>query len=137
MPLKGKKMKKFLLITLLKTIGWRKCEGRVTLCLEKIDGNIGSFVHLRKEKALEEARKIDEKVKNGEKLGALAGIPVSIKDNMVSEGDISTSCSKILEGYTGIYDATAVKKLKEADAIIIGITNRDEFAMGSTIKTSW
>lgn len=104
--------------------------------IDKIDENIGSFVHLRKEKALEEARRVDEKVKNGEKLGALAGIPVSIKDNMVSEGDISTSCSKILEGYTGIYDATAVKKLKKADAIIIGITNMDEFAMGSTTKTS-
>ena len=105
--------------------------------IDKIDGNIGSFVHLRKEKALEEARKIDEKVKNGEKLGALGGIPVSIKDNMVSEGDISTSCSKILEGYTGIYDATAVKKLKEADAVIIGITNMDEFAMGGSTQTSY
>ena len=69
--------------------------------IEKIDGTIGSFVQLRKEKALEEARKVDEKVKNGEKLGALAGIPVAIKDNMVSEGDITTSCSKILSGYTG------------------------------------
>lgn len=104
--------------------------------IEKIDGKIGSFVHLRKEKALKEARRVDEKVKNGEKLGTLAGIPVTIKDNMVSEGDVTTSCSKILEGYTGIYDATAVKKLKEADAVIIGITNMDEFAMGSTTKTS-
>ena len=56
---------------------------------------------------------------------------------MVSKGDITTACSKILGNYEGIYDATAVKKLKEADAIIIGITNMDEFAMGSTTKTSF
>lgn len=104
--------------------------------IEKIDSNIGSFVSLRKEKALQEARTIDEKIKNGEKVGELAGVPVSIKDNMVSEGDKTTACSKILSNYTGIYDGTVVKKLKEADAIIIGITNMDEFAMGSTTKTS-
>lgn len=105
--------------------------------IEKIDNKIGSFVNLRKEKALAEAKIVDEKIKNGEKVGALAGVPVAIKDNMVSEGDITTACSKILSNYTGVYDATAVKKLKEADAIIIGITNMDEFAMGSTTKTSY
>ncbi|MGL4308592.1 Asp-tRNA(Asn)/Glu-tRNA(Gln) amidotransferase subunit GatA [Cetobacterium sp. SF1] len=104
--------------------------------IENTDEKIGSFVSLRKEKALEEAKRIDEKVKNGEKLGALAGVPVAIKDNMVSYGDPSASASKILENYTGIYDATVVTKLKEADAIIIGKTNMDEFAMGSTTKTS-
>ena len=104
--------------------------------IENVDKTVGSFVYLRKEKALEEARKIDEKIKNGEKVGELAGVPVAIKDNMVSEGDKTTACSKILSNYTGIYDATVVKKLKDADAIIIGITNMDEFAMGSTTKTS-
>ena len=104
--------------------------------IEKIDGTIGSFVHLRKEKALEEAKKLDERIAKGEKVGALAGVPVAIKDNMVSDGDKITACSKILCNYTGVYDATVVKKLKEADAIIIGITNMDEFAMGSTTKTS-
>lgn len=105
--------------------------------IEKVEGKVGSFVHLRKEKALEEARILDEKIARGEKVGALAGVPVAIKDNMVSKGDITTACSKILGNYEGIYDATAVKKLKEADAIIIGITNMDEFAMGSTTKTSF
>ena len=104
--------------------------------IENVDKTVGSFVYLRKEKALEEAKKIDEKIKNGEKVGELAGVPVAIKDNMVSEGDKTTACSKILSNYTGIYDATVVKKLKDADAIIIGITNMDEFAMGSTTKTS-
>ena len=105
--------------------------------IEKTDELIGSFVSLRKEKALEEAKIIDEKIARGEKVGALAGVPVSIKDNMVSLNDPSTSCSKILDGYIGIYDATVVTKLKEADAIIIGKTNMDEFAMGGSTKTSY
>ncbi|SJZ43080.1 aspartyl/glutamyl-tRNA(Asn/Gln) amidotransferase subunit A [Cetobacterium ceti] len=105
--------------------------------IEKTDEKIGSFVSLRKEKALEEAKKLDEKIKAGEKLGALAGVPVAIKDNMVSYGDPATSASKILNNYIGVYDATVVTKLKEADAIIIGKTNMDEFAMGSTTKTSY
>lgn len=105
--------------------------------IEKTDELIGSFVSLRKEKALEEAKIIDEKIAKGEKVGALAGVPVSIKDNMVSLNDPSASCSKILDGYIGIYDATVVTKLKEADAIIIGKTNMDEFAMGGSTKTSY
>ena len=105
--------------------------------IEKKDKIINSFVSLRKEKALEEARIIDEKIAKGEKVGTLAGVPVSIKDNMVSEGDLTTACSKILSNYIGVYDATVVKKLKEADAIIIGKTNMDEFAMGGTTRTSY
>lgn len=104
--------------------------------IEETDDEIGSFVSLRKEKAIEEAKIVDSKIKNGEVVGALAGIPVAIKDNMVSMGEPSQSASKILEGYEGIYDATVVKKLKDADAIIIGKTNMDEFAMGSTTTTS-
>lgn len=104
--------------------------------IEETDDEIGSFVSLRKEKAIEEAKIVDSKIKNGEEVGALAGIPAAIKDNMVSMGEPSQSASKILEGYEGIYDATVVKKLKDADAIIIGKTNMDEFAMGSTTTTS-
>ena len=104
--------------------------------IERADEEILGFISLRKEKALEEARVIDKKILAGEKVGVLAGIPVAVKDNMVSIGESATSCSKILEGYKGIYDATVIKKLKEAGAIIIGNTNMDEFAMGSTTKTS-
>ncbi|MGL5000828.1 MAG: Asp-tRNA(Asn)/Glu-tRNA(Gln) amidotransferase subunit GatA [Cetobacterium sp.] len=104
--------------------------------IEETDKEIGSFVSLRKEKALIEAKEVDRKISAGEKVGNLAGVPVAIKDNMVSIGEPSQSASKILEGYKGIYDATVVKKLKESDAIIIGKTNMDEFAMGSTTTTS-
>lgn len=104
--------------------------------IDETDSQIGSFVYLRKEKALKEAKNIDKRLAEGEKVGALVGIPVAIKDNMVSIDDPSQSASKILKGYVGIYDATVVNKLKEADAIIIGKTNMDEFAMGSTTTTS-
>ncbi|WP_026338892.1 Asp-tRNA(Asn)/Glu-tRNA(Gln) amidotransferase subunit GatA [Fusobacterium russii] len=105
--------------------------------IEKVDDKVKSFVSLRKEKALLMAKSLDEKRKDGKELGALAGVPVAIKDNMLITGEKITSCSKILENYVGIYDATVVKKLKDADAIIIGSTNMDEFAMGSTTKTSF
>ena len=104
--------------------------------IDEVENRVKSFVSLRREKALKEAEILDKRKKNGEVLGSLAGVPVAIKDNMLMEGEKNSSCSKILEGYTGIFDSTVVKKLKEADAIIIGITNMDEFAMGSTTKTS-
>lgn len=105
--------------------------------IDKVEPKINSFVNLRREKALNEAKLLDEKKARGEKLGRLAGVPVAIKDNMLSLGDKATSCSKILSNYESIYDATVVAKLKKEDAIIIGTTNMDEFAMGSTTKTSY
>lgn len=104
--------------------------------IERTEKEIGSFVSLRKEAAIHEAKEIDRKIAAGEPVGILAGVPVAIKDNMVSTGEFASSASNILKGFTGVYDATVVKKLKDAGAIIVGNTNMDEFAMGSSTKTS-
>lgn len=105
--------------------------------IERVEDKVGSFTLLKKEEALEAARIVDEKIKNNEPLKPLEGIPIAIKDNMVSEGDLTTASSRMLSNYRGIYDATVVKKIKEAGGIIIGKTNLDEFAMGSTTKSSY
>lgn len=105
--------------------------------IEETDEKIGSFVYLRKEEAIAEAKKVDEKIANGEELKLLEGIPVALKDNMVSLGDLSTASSKMLFNYKGIYNGTITEKLKANGAIIIGKTNMDEFAMGSSTESSY
>ena len=88
--------------------------------------------------ALARARKIDQKISSGKKVGKLAGIPVSIKDNIcINDPELSNSCgSQILREYQSPYDAITVEKLLQEDAIIIGTTNMDEFAMGSSTEGS-
>ncbi|MEK7535862.1 MAG: Asp-tRNA(Asn)/Glu-tRNA(Gln) amidotransferase subunit GatA [Patescibacteria group bacterium] len=86
--------------------------------------------------AIDEARKIDEKRKRGEKLGALAGIPVAVKDVIMVKGREVRGASKILKGHVATYDATVIKKLREAGAILLGMTNCDEFAMGASGENS-
>jgi aspartyl-tRNA(Asn)/glutamyl-tRNA(Gln) amidotransferase subunit A len=104
--------------------------------IEKEDKEIGAFLSLNKEGALKEAEKIDELISKKEKLPPLAGIPCAIKDNILVEGLKCTAGSKILENYVAPFDATVIKKLKEAGAIIVGKTNLDEFAMGSSTEYS-
>jgi aspartyl-tRNA(Asn)/glutamyl-tRNA(Gln) amidotransferase subunit A len=104
--------------------------------IEKEDKEIGAFLSLDKEGALKSAEKIDELISKKEKLPPLAGVPCAIKDNILVEGLKCTAGSKILENYIAPFDATVVKKLKEAGAIIIGKTNLDEFAMGSSTEYS-
>jgi len=97
---------------------------------------INAFVEVFEQDALAQAKAIDEKRSRGEKLGALAGVPVGIKDNLLYKGHKATCCSKMLANYVASYTSTVVEKLIAADAVIIGRTNMDEFAMGSSNQTS-
>ena len=98
--------------------------------------NIHSFLALNKERALAQAAKIDAMAAKGEALPVLAGVPVGIKDVLVMQGSPATAGSKILEGYLPPYDATAVKRLEAAGAVLLGKLNCDEFAMGSSNENS-
>ncbi|MFN2624188.1 MAG: amidase, partial [Chthoniobacterales bacterium] len=104
--------------------------------IEKVDGDVRAFLSTCPERALDEARRMDAKIAAGEPLEPLAGVPVGIKDNMAVR-DLPTTCaSRVLEGYVPPYTATAVERLRSAGAIIVGKTNCDEFAMGSTTENS-
>ena len=108
-------------------------------CLEAVrarEPEIKAFVTVLENEALEQARRVDEKVRRGEPLGALAGVPVAVKDNMMVTGVQTTCSSRILRDYKAPYDATVIRKLREADAVFIGKTNLDEFAMGSSTENS-
>ena len=104
--------------------------------IDEKDNQIKAFLTLTKDQALEQAGKIDEKIKQGKEINDLEGIPYATKDNMLVKGVKATAGSKILENYTASFDATVVKKLKEQGAILLGKTNMDEFAMGSSTENS-
>ena len=95
-----------------------------------------SFVTVDEEGALARAKEVQAQIDAGELTGPLAGVPVAIKDNMCTEGLLTTCSSKILYNFIPTYTAEAVKKLEEAGAVIIGKTNMDEFAMGSPTETT-
>lgn len=97
---------------------------------------IKAYISLDKEGALLKAKEIDRKLSNGDKVGQLAGIPVALKDNICTAGIETTCASRILENFIPPYDAFVVKRMKKEDAIIIGKTNLDEFAMGSSTENS-
>jgi aspartyl-tRNA(Asn)/glutamyl-tRNA(Gln) amidotransferase subunit A len=100
-----------------------------------VDGGVHAFLHLN-EKALETAASVDAKRKAGEKLGPLAGVPIAIKDVLCTIGMPSTAGSRILEGWIPPYDATVVARLRAANLVLLGKTNMDEFAMGSSTEFS-
>jgi aspartyl-tRNA(Asn)/glutamyl-tRNA(Gln) amidotransferase subunit A len=114
--------------------------------ISKKDKDIFAYLTLTKDLAMEQARKVDEKIsagggsafgeKNGEKIGILEGIPGAIKDVILLKGERATGGSKILDNYIAPYDATVVARLKEAGAVILGKTNLDEFACGSSTENS-
>ncbi len=104
--------------------------------IETLDGVVKAFLTVTKDWAFEQARAVDAKRKKGEKLGPLAGVPVALKDNIQLKGVETTCASKILKGHIAVYDATVTQRLKAADAVIVGKTNMDEFAMGSSTENS-
>ena len=104
--------------------------------IKKENKKYNAFLALTDKLALEQAKKVDEKISYQEKIGPLEGIPIAIKDNILVEDYKCTAGSKILENYTAPYDATVTKRLKKAGAVILGKTNLDEFAMGSSTENS-
>ncbi len=103
--------------------------------IQSIDDKLHAFLFVN-EKAIDQARDIDKKIKSGSKVGACFGMPISIKDNMCIKDSKTTCASKMLENFVAPYDATVITKLKEQDAVFVGKVNLDEFAMGLTTEFS-
>ncbi len=104
--------------------------------IRAFESKINSFVTVDEENAMKRAAEVQKLIDEGKLVSPIAGVPVGIKDNMCTKGLLTTCSSKILGNYIPTYTATAVTKLEEAGAVIVGKTNMDEFAMGSTTETS-
>ncbi len=104
--------------------------------IEEEDKQLNCYVTVNKEGALRQAARVQEKIEKGELSGPLAGVPMAVKDNLCTEGILTTCASRILHNFVPTYTAEAVLRLQEAGAVILGKTNMDEFAMGSTTETS-
>lgn len=126
----GKKIKE-------KEISVREALDAVFAQIDQTEDRYHAYVTLDKEGAYKQADAVQEKIDKGELTGVLAGVPVAIKDNMCTKGLLTTCSSKILENYVPTYTASAVQNLTDAGCVIIGKTNMDEFAMGSTTETSY
>ena len=106
-------------------------------CIKQRDSSLNCYITLLEQEAYEQASEVQKRIDAGElKDSPLAGVPMAVKDNICTKGVRTTCASKILEGFVPTYDATVIEKLKGAGAIILGKTNMDEFAMGSTTETS-
>ncbi|MEB3182072.1 MAG: Asp-tRNA(Asn)/Glu-tRNA(Gln) amidotransferase subunit GatA [Nostocaceae cyanobacterium] len=106
------------------------------LRIQAVEPKLHSFLCVTGERALETARAVDAKIAAGEDIGMLAGIPIGVKDNMCTKGFPTTCASKMLENFIPPYESTVTQKLIDAGAVMVGKTNLDEFAMGSSTENS-
>lgn len=119
-----------------KQISCRELTEKYLTEIEKANGALNAYVNVTADKALETAGLVDQKIASGEDLQPLEGIPMTLKDNISTKDIETTCCSKILQGYKPIYDATVWEILQKQNAVLLGKTNMDEFAMGSSCETS-
>ena len=105
--------------------------------IDKSNSELNAYVNVTPDEAMKTAEAVDKKIAAGEEIGMLEGVPMTLKDNISTKGIETTCCSKILTGYKPIYDATVWELLQNQNAVMLGKTNMDEFAMGSSCETSY
>ena len=103
--------------------------------IENIDSQLNAFLTVSRKEALTRAEVVQKKISAGERLSALAGVPIALKDNISTTGVTTTCASKMLAGYVPVYNASVVDKLEQAGMIVIGKLNMDEFAIGGSSET--
>ena len=117
-------------------ISCRELTGMYLEVIERDNPILNAYVNITRDEALSLADSADRRLSTGERVSPLLGVPMALKDNISTKGIETTCCSKILKGYTPVYDATVYTRLKEHGAVLLGKSNMDEFAMGNTCETS-
>jgi len=118
-----------------KKLGVVEATGAYIDAVEKNDNRYNAFLTVAKEKALARSIEIQSSIDSGEEISPLAGVPIAVKDNISTEGIETTCASKILKGYTPVFNATVIEKLEKAGMVLVGKTNMDEYAMGGSSET--